>query len=940
MLFPSPFPKRYQMKATKIFLITGLLFFSTLFLAAKVFAACCECYIGGVGTTCCGYTCGTGTDPTTPSDPSCNCSSTQCCQADGSCGPCGGSGTWKGVHARFFIDNYTNNPTFPSLVWNAERNRMWTKEDRVPAFEKTRTRYFPPPYTGDVTAVFWGLDSRYSSEDGEDGYDQFVVLSKQTDAIDKSIDWSGEGYSDALDYEEHKRVSIVSYPSYLKTAGVRPPGLYTIEPAASNMTMSLTRQYRSGEPLVPINKAYVSFKDVYTYFGDVDETKLRTGYYPCMKVNCYYLAADQPGITLTTNVLTLPEGFSNAYIKRTYRCDEHTLELDEQDPYLYYSKLNESTGVWSGWTKITGKTISLSAGQYKLKGRFRMEGPGDKDGWCSWMDLTFVTKCQERLEPLTGKLLCIDNSTYNTTNGRFIRPEDSNLDTTTFYVPNSPWQINYTFAWNFRPNFNGTAQIRILKSNVSAGAISTLQLYRLNADGTKTDISGQITATKGASHNSNPASYRLTMTGLNTAYNYQLRMGGYARNAEGEAAGYFTTNFFSFLFANEANHWSTMGNCTDLTCAWIKTLGVENGSDYMFIPFIDETPTTGTIIGNVYQDNNNTCSGTTTPDNSSAWSVQSKLSSAADSTYVACNKTDSSYSCPNLNQGSSYSIRLSTDTSVYLPNSCSSQVKVVALTGDSSPATPFYVWNGGEAWYQTAGGDVASLGSISDLFPATGSFMDTDTDYSAGVVAHNGSVMLGLGGSGTVSATNWLAGSRVSTTGIGYATLKSIAGGIEEDNFTSQFDGDLSNLSGSSEGVYLSLGDVTIDQENNIGSSKKLVIFVNGNVTINDNIQVAKGSFLAIIASGDISVASSVTSLEGVYIVDGEFTTVKADPSPDVQFTGRGIFIANKFNLNRDLGAVANATTPAEKFIFRPDLVMNASSVLWQAGQFWQEVAP
>ena len=90
------------------------------------------------------------------------------------------------------------------------------------------------------------------------------------------------------------------------------------------------------------------------------------------------------------------------------------------------------------------------------------------------------------------------------------------------------------------------------------------------------------------------------------------------------------------------------------------------------------------------------------------------------------------------------------------------------------------------------------------------------------------------------------------------------------------------------------------------------------------------------IASGNISVDPSVTNLEGVYIADGVIETgVSAS-----QLLAGGIFTGwQGFNLERDLG-IGNEADPAERFIYRPDLVRNAYQYLLKPQISWAEVAP
>ncbi|MFZ5366180.1 MAG: hypothetical protein ACOZBZ_02705, partial [Patescibacteria group bacterium] len=59
-----------------------------------------------------------------------------------------------------------------------------------------------------------------------------------------------------------------------------------------------------------------------------------------------------------------------------------------------------------------------------------------------------------------------------------------------------------------------------------------------------------------------------------------------------------------------------------------------------------------------------------------------------------------------------------------------------------------------------------------------------------------------------------------------------------------------------------------------------------------------------------------------------------------------GLFYAKGgFALQRDLkndpeATIQNSNTPAELFIFRPDLVLNAPRQLWSSKMSWLEVAP
>jgi len=72
-----------------------------------------------------------------------------------------------------------------------------------------------------------------------------------------------------------------------------------------------------------------------------------------------------------------------------------------------------------------------------------------------------------------------------------------------------------------------------------------------------------------------------------------------------------------------------------------------------------------------------------------------------------------------------------------------------------------------------------------------------------------------------------------------------------------------------------------------------------------------------------------------VYIADGMIETGALTN----QLNAEGIFTGwNGFNLQRDLPD--NSLLPAERFIYRPDLVRNAYHYLLKPKVSWQEVAP
>jgi hypothetical protein len=136
--------------------------------------------------------------------------------------------------------------------------------------------------------------------------------------------------------------------------------------------------------------------------------------------------------------------------------------------------------------------------------------------------------------------------------------------------------------------------------------------------------------------------------------------------------------------------------------------------------------------------------------------------------------------------------------------------------------------------------------------------------------------------------------------------------------------------------------------------TSSVVVFVKDNLTISGNVTVDDGGYVAFIVDGNISIEPSVSLVEGVYISDGTIAVQsnKTDPTDlgtDVQFVGEGIFVGwAGVGLKRDLGEdtdgggpdQGNNDMPAEKFVYRPDLVLNAPEEFLSTQVRMEERAP
>lgn len=115
---------------------------------------------------------------------------------------------------------------------------------------------------------------------------------------------------------------------------------------------------------------------------------------------------------------------------------------------------------------------------------------------------------------------------------------------------------------------------------------------------------------------------------------------------------------------------------------------------------------------------------------------------------------------------------------------------------------------------------------------------------------------------------------------------------------------------------------------------------VDGDLRIDNGINVVDGGFLALIVSGDIEVEAAVMDqVEGVFIADGEFIT--QTDGDDQQLVVEGSVIAwTGVSLNRDFDGVENSSDPVEKFVYRPDFLVNMPEEMKRFALQWREVAP
>ena len=275
----------------------------------------------------------------------------------------------------------------------------------------------------------------------------------------------------------------------------------------------------------------------------------------------------------------------------------------------------------------------------------------------------------------------------------------------------------------------------------------------------------------------------------------------------------------------------------------------------------------------------------------------------------------------------------------------------------NGPILPTYVHNfyftqQALPWYQIVGGDGgANNGDISANLPFGEFVTMADGTKSEGALIAKGAVDAGLvkwsvNGSSYVRPPNddygyfkRLFGLSENPSDMGIGVLSNI---VELDSAT--IAKDMNDPPSGLDLVYFHEGALKVNGLR-INAGPKRTLFVHGSVTITDDVIVTSPQFFSIVASGDITFNGAVTQAEGVYISDGIITIPGSGSGGDRRFVGSGIFVGwGGVTLSRDLKTVAdslaNNINPAERFIYRPDFLINASQGFLKSGIEWQEVAP
>ena len=366
-----------------------------------------------------------------------------------------------------------------------------------------------------------------------------------------------------------------------------------------------------------------------------------------------------------------------------------------------------------------------------------------------------------------------------------------------------------------------------------------------------------------------------------------------------------------------------------------------NGTVYTDSEVRSFTLVDNVITGTIYVDSDGTCSQSTPGNLSGVLGLQwgsDTIAVNANGTYILTTSTGGSntlsltgvpvgYVCsPDCGNGS-----------------CSISGVDPASNGSGNN---FFVTPSRGAWFQLEGAGAyagSALGGVTirSLVPPNRDFILPGTLGSVGALmrASGDYDVESIGGS--LSTTDWNAVSRYRGRTLNYgffAAREGVLLGETNDWVSDNMDEPVDD--GRDFWYIDPSGTAVISSPWTITGGEALVIFVDGDLRIEHPITVTSGSFLAFIVRGDIDVDPDVDDIQGLYVTDGVFTTESASPADDAQLEVQGSVVAwTGVQLSRDLGN-PNISTPAEKFIYRPDLLVNMPLKMKTYALEWTEVVP
>ncbi len=259
----------------------------------------------------------------------------------------------------------------------------------------------------------------------------------------------------------------------------------------------------------------------------------------------------------------------------------------------------------------------------------------------------------------------------------------------------------------------------------------------------------------------------------------------------------------------------------------------------------------------------------------------------------------------------------------------------------------FFFSDNNEAWWQVVGAGVyagSEAGGVtigSELPYSTSRLIIPGTNDLAAIVRASGQVNTGQG---EISDENWSVVSPYKGRRMDYRFFANRMG-VNPGTVTDFTSGTLNflEISGDTQDFYYAYDDgdneVTLIAPWTITSGESYVIFVNSDLRINRNITVEPGGFLFFGVNGSVTVSPSVTTMQGMYVMNDDFTTESLSPADDTQLVVEGMIVTwSDVSLGRSLGGLTNGLFPAEQFVYRTDLLINMPDKLKSFIFNWQEV--
>lgn len=345
------------------------------------------------------------------------------------------------------------------------------------------------------------------------------------------------------------------------------------------------------------------------------------------------------------------------------------------------------------------------------------------------------------------------------------------------------------------------------------------------------------------------------------------------------------------------------------------------------------------IAGTIYYDVNNTCSSAV-PWTTSALSVSANPGGYSDSTSTG----DGSYVIAAPPASNTYTLSFAMPGGFICSSGsgCNTCSRSSIDSPSSGSGNNFYISDSRAAWWQGVGASIYA-GSQAGGVVVRSELFGSNTLIAPGLGGAIGALMRSSGsvdsGTGSISTPGYSTLMRYRGKTMDYSAFATQIGVLPSQS--NDWGSDTMNKPSAKAFHYLnpSGASASLTAPWAVGSSDEYIIFIDGDLRINHNITVADGGFVAFIVNGGVTVSSSVTSMEGLYVMDDNFVT-EASGGNDSQLAVEGSVVTwGSADLRRDLGN-SNATLPAEKFTYRPDLLVNMPDSMKVFALRWSEVVP